>query len=297
MEPALVAAIEDAIRAACGARKVISRIVAQANQHACQHWIADCGDERFFIKTLAASDQARLHSEADGLAAIAGTGAIRTPAAVASGNTAELAFLVLEYLPLRALTRDDGARCAEAVAQMHSLNQERYGWHRDNFLGASLQRNAWSDDWPSFFASHRLEPQLQAAARNGHTGDLQVNGERITRQITAFFLERRPQASLIHGDLWSGNIGVLENGEPVSFDPAIYFGDREVDFAMSELFGGLPESFYARYRAIAPLADGYAHRRTLYNFYHVLNHLNLYGASSRRHAERMAHELVNFLRR
>jgi len=297
VSPALAAAVEEAIRAECGARHTIKRTSAGPSGHFGKNWISNTGDTQFFIKALSASASGRFAAEADGLAAIAATGTIRTPRVVASGTTPDTAFLVLEYLPLRALNRDDGRRCAEAIAALHTHCGSRYGWHQDNHIGASLQTNTWSDDWPRFYADHRLTPQLQAAAANGYQGELQTCGERILRQIAAFFLERRPQASLVHGDLWCGNVGVLESGEPVIFDPASHFGDREVDFAMSELFGGLPESFYASYRAAAPLAEGYDQRRMLYNFYHVLNHLNLFGAGYLRQAERMASELTDYLRR
>ena len=102
--------------------------------------------------------------------------------------------------------------------------------------------------------------------------------------------------SLLHGDLWGGNWAADESGRPVVFDPAVYFGDRETDIAMSELFGGFPESFYAAYRAAWPLSSGFETRKTLYNLYHVLNHLNLFGAGYLRQAERMIDQLLAELR-
>ncbi|MCX9154594.1 fructosamine kinase family protein [Niveibacterium sp. 24ML] len=296
MTPALRRALEDAIRHACGTRCVIEQFSAGPASAFGKTWLANGNGARWFVKTTAATGQSRLHCEAKGLGAIAATGTIRTPSVIALGAAEDSAFLVLEYLPMHTPTRDDGPRCAEALAALHACHGDRYGWPEDNYIGTTPQVNAWSDDWPRFFAEQRLAPHLRAAAEKGYRGELQSCGERVLSKIGAFFLERRPQASLIHGDLWAGNLGVMDTGEPVVFDPAAYYGDREADFAMSELFGGLPESFYATYRKRAPLADGYAQRCTLYNLYHMLNHLNLFGAGYLRQAERMARELSNYLR-
>lgn len=296
MDPALTLAIEDAVRDARGNRHVITKVHAGPQSAFGNIWLANTDSGRLFIKTTAAAEAQRLACEAKALRAIAATGTVRAPDVLAQGAAPDHGFLVLEYLPLRVPTRDDGTRCAEAIAALHACHGEHYGWHEDNYLGATRQANTWSDDWPRFFAEQRLAPQLGAAATKGFRGELQSAGERIVSKISAFFLERRPQASLTHGDLWAGNLGVLDTGEPVVFDPAVHYGDREADFAMSELFGGLPESFYASYRKIAPLGDGYAHRRTLYNFHQILNHLNLFGSSYLRQAERMARELNDYLR-
>jgi fructosamine-3-kinase len=121
-------------------------------------------------------------------------------------------------------------------------------------------------------------------------------GERIAEKAAAFFVGDHPVPSLLHGDLWSGNAGRLPDGTPVVFDPAVYYGDREVDVAMAELFGGFPESFYAAYREAWPLSEGFETRKTLYNLYHILNHFNLFGASYLGQAQRMIDRLVAELR-
>jgi len=297
MEASLAAAVETAARGALGAGFRITRVEPAGGGGTHQHWIAGHDGLRVFVKTSAASNHSIFEAEADALAAIAGAGAIRTPAVLSVGATDAHAFLILEHLTLRPMQAPDAERCAESLAALHRNVGERYGWHRDNFIGLTPQANSPRPDWPAFFAHQRLAPQFAEAARRGHRGDLQAHGERIIDKIGAFFLERRPEPALLHGDLWAGNIGVTPEGEPVVFDPASYYGDRETDFAMSELFGGLPERFYLAYSRAAPLAEGYPQRRTLYNLYHMLNHLNLFGASYLRQTERMARELSEYLRR
>ena len=168
----------------------------------------------------------------------------------------------------------------------------RFGWPRDNTIGTTPQVNAWGDDWAEFFRDRRIAPQLALAARNGHGGALQRDGERLLAAIPALLAGHAPAPSLLHGDLWSGNAACLATGEPVIFDPAVYYGDREADLAMTELFGGFGADFYAAYRDAWPLPDGYERRRTLYNLYHVLNHLNLFGGGYGAQAETMIARLL-----
>ena len=130
------------------------------------------------------------------------------------------------------------------------------------------------------------------AARNGHGGAWRRRGEALCARLEGLFTGYQPFPSLLHGDLWGGNAGCTRDGAPVVFDPAVYYGDREADLAMTELFGGFSDRFYAAYREAFPLAAGYPQRRTLYNLYHVLNHLNLFGGGYRAQAERMIEQLL-----
>jgi fructosamine-3-kinase len=175
----------------------------------------------------------------------------------------EPGVLVLEHLEL---TRDgDYAALGRMLAQLHRAKGERFGWPRDNFIGLGDQPNGWSDDWAEFFLEKRLKPQ---AAKCGLSGQLP--------DVRGILAGHRPAPSLLHGDLWSGNTGFTADG-PVIFDPAVYYGDREADLAMTELFGGFPREFYSAYREDFPLDQGYERRKHLYNLYHLLNHLNLFG--------------------
>lgn len=297
LDPALTDALVGAIRASCGASFQLdaARPVSGGCIHA--NWALAGKGERYFVKTHGPEGAPLFAAEADGLAALRATGAIRVPAVVAQGASAAHAFLILEYLDLCPVTAQNGARLGEALAALHHAKAGAdFGWHQDNFLGTTPQSNRLTRDWGVFFGRERLAPLLAQVAAKGYRGALQEQGERIVEKIGAFFLAHRPDPSLLHGDLWSGNVGLLASGEPVTFDPACYRGDREADLAMSELFGGFPDSFYAAYRQAAPLADGYEGRKTLYNFYHILNHLKLFGRGYLRQAEWMARQLVDTLR-
>jgi fructosamine-3-kinase len=153
------------------------------------------------------------------------------------------------------------------------------------------QLNAPGGDWVAFWRGRRLGYQLNLAAAKGH-GRLAAGGARLMEKLPAFFVGHTPAPSLLHGDLWSGNAAMTAGGEPVVFDPAVYYGDREADLAMTELFGGFPPPFYEAYRAEFPLDPGYGTRKHLYNLYHVLNHLNLFGGGYGAQAAGMIERLL-----
>ena len=165
------------------------------------------------------------------------------------------------------------------LADLHRLSAGHFGWDVDNVIGATPQINTPTSGWPEFFADHRLRFQLELAAANGYQDGLEDSGQRLLQAIDRFFESYSPEPSLLHGDLWGGNWGVSAAGAPAAFDPAVYFGDREADLAMTELFGGFPKAFYVAYNDAWQLNDGYPVRKQLYNLYHVLNHLNLFGDS------------------
>lgn len=296
LPPELIDAIEALIREELGSAFRIETAAALSGSSVAARWRVEGAGSRFFVKTAEASHAPLFSAECNGLAALAANGALRIPHALGCGHSEEHAFLVQEFLDLQKLDTEHANRAGEALAELHRDEGERYGWPSDNFIGTSAQSNSESEHWPIFFAEHRLKPQLERARAAGFRGELQQHGERICEKIGAFFLEYRPRAALLHGDLWSGNIAMLADGTPVIFDPAVYRGDRETDLALSELFGGLPERFYAAYRKAAPLDLGYETRKTLYNFYHILNHLNLFGRGYLRQAEWMAKALVEHLR-
>jgi fructosamine-3-kinase len=253
-------------------------------------WRLDIGRKRWFVKTHAASRLAMLGAEAEGLRELARPGAVRVPAPVACDCAGNCAFLVLDWLDFSPGGRD--AALGTALAQLHRTTAEAYGWHRDNTIGTTPQDNGRTGDWVVFFRDRRIAPQLALAARNGYGGRLQRAGEQLLAAIPLLLAGHAPVASLLHGDLWSGNAARLASGEPVIFDPAVYFGDRETDLAMTELFGGFSAAFHAAYRAAWPVDAGYPVRRALYNLYHVLNHLNLFGGGYGAQAEAMIGQLL-----
>ncbi|HKT31360.1 MAG TPA: fructosamine kinase family protein [Gammaproteobacteria bacterium] len=254
-------------------------------------WRVQSADGAWCVKT-AASDPQMLFAEADGLKALAECGAVRVPQVLAAEEHGDEAYLLMEWLEFGRQTGHTAARLGEQLAVQHRTPGAHFGWRRNNFIGATPQFNTPHDDWVRFFREHRLGFQLRLAAENGNRGELQEQGARLMQSLPAFFAGYVPQASLLHGDLWSGNWGVLESGEPVIFDPAVYYGDREADLAMTELFGGFPPEFYSAYDAAWPLDAGYRVRRDLYNLYHVLNHLNLFGGGYRLQAERSITQLL-----
>jgi fructosamine-3-kinase len=252
--------------------------------------VLEGGGKRWFVKLNAAQALPMFEAEQDGLAALAATNAFRVPRPLCSGIVEGQACLVLEYLDLRPIAeRGDAVACGRALAALHRTTGARYGWPRDNFIGATPQSNVEHDSWARFFAEARLRPQLARAAAHGAA--LLKKGESLADKLPALFLDYRPQASLLHGDLWHGNAALCGEA-PAVFDPAVYHGDRETDLAMTELFGGFPEAFYAAYREAWPLSEGYETRKTLYNLYHVLNHLNLFGSGYLGQAERMIERLL-----
>ncbi len=232
-------------------------------------------------------------AEAEGLQEIIATTTVKAPAPVCWGTAGGFAYLVLEYLPLK---RDSAfSRLGEELAEMHRHTWSEYGWKRNNTIGSSPQDNTPSADWVAFWRERRLGYQLRLAAKKGYTGKLQERGERLMECFPLLFSSYAPSPSLLHGDLWAGNQAVTLSGQPVIFDPAVYYGDRETDIAMTELFGGFPADFYAAYNAVWHLDDGYSVRRQLYNLYHILNHLNLFGGGYLRQAEQMMERLLSEL--
>jgi len=258
-----------------------------------QAFVIDDAATRYFVKLNRAEAGEMFAAEADGLAAILASRAIRVPRPVCWGSVGDDAYLVLEHLSFGG-TRADGMRQLGAgLAAMHRCTDARYGWHRDNTIGTTPQRNETSDDWVTFWRERRLRFQLHCAAARGCGAALWKKGERLLDKVDALLHGHVPAPALLHGDLWSGNYAILESGVPVIFDPAVYYGDRETDLAMTELFGGYSREFYEAYHAHYPLADGYALRKILYNLYHVLNHYNLFGSGYAGQAERMIDRLLS----
>ena len=246
------------------------------------------GNVAYFVKHNNGDLLPMFETEVQGLAAIAKTGTIRVPNTVCCGLANGRAYMVQEWMDLGGNT--DWRSLGSKLAELHSCSpSERYGWDHNNFIGATGQINDWHDGWQDFFFNQRLEVQRKLAEERGGTV------ERYDELINALpnILEgHEPKPSLVHGDLWTGNVAFSNTGEPVIFDVAVYFGDREVDLAMSQLFGSFDRGFYMAYRSERPLDPGYERRRTLYNLYHVLNHYNLFGGFYLSQANGMIAELL-----
>jgi fructosamine-3-kinase len=244
----------------------------------------------FFVKLNNASKLSMFEAEAAGLEEIARTRTIRVPRPICCGVEDTQAFIVLEYIELGG--RSDWALFGSQFAELHKTTREQFGWKRDNTIGSTPQINTQTSDWVEFWRERRLRFQLQLAATNGYTGSLQEKGERLMESLEVFFRDYSVTPSLLHGDLWGGNAAFDNEGNPVIFDPAVYYGDREADVAMTELFGGFGSRFYRAYNEEWPLDSGYRVRKDLYNLYHILNHLNLFGGRYLRQAENMIENLL-----
>jgi len=232
----------------------------------------------YFLKTNSPTQTEMFAAEAAALQAFQATGTIAVPTPICWGHTDQVSYLVLEWLDIGIGGTQSWHTLGQHLAQLHRQAQstQGFGWHRANTIGSTPQLNPWTDSWVTFWGQHRLGYQLQLGRRKGGRFPL---GEKLLDRLPFLLANHHPEPSLVHGDLWSGNVGILASGKPVIFDPAAYYGDREVDLAMTELFGRFPAAFYEGYRSTWPLSPGYEKRRDLYNLYHILNHFNLFGGS------------------
>ena len=264
---------------------------------------ASVGD--LFVKTLPAAQADRLAAEADGLAALAQAGCVRSPAVAGCwlDAAAGLALLALEWLDLAPPDGSRfGAQLGRRIAALHTApppaGDGRFGWQRDNWIGGTPQCNRWSErgglqGWLQFLADARLGAMASRLDAAGAAPALVTGVWRLIERLPEFFDEGHvPRASLIHGDLWSGNWGALGDGTPVIFDPAVSVSDAEAELAMMELFGSPPAGFWPAYREAAPLHDGYSRRRPLYQLYHLLNHALLFGGGYAGQAQALVERLL-----
>lgn len=248
------------------------------------------GQRTYFVKLNQASLVDMFEAEALGLHQMLETNSIRVPKPICWGTEGNSAYLVLEWLELGRGNTQSWEKMGQQLAGMHQwVGKDAFGWDRNNTIGSTPQINTWKATWREFYVEHRLGYQFgRALRRGGHF----PNQERLLEAIPELLADRQPQPSLVHGDLWGGNASCTVEGEPVIFDPAAYYGDREVDIAMTELFGGFPTAFYRGYNEVFPLDPGYERRKPLYNLYHILNHFNLFGGGYASQASGMIEQIL-----
>jgi fructosamine-3-kinase len=243
----------------------------------------------YFLKWNPAPLTGMFTAEAHGLELLAATRTVRVPYVLAVSDPApdQPAFILQEWLePDGFASRSQSmARLGEQLARMHQAQlggypADTFGLDRDNYLGSTPQPNGWETDWIVFFRERRLRHQMKLAESNGRLPvERRRRLERLIDRLDVWLGGRDIRPSLLHGDLWGGNVIPAPRGELALIDPAVYFGDREAELAYTELFGGFSDAFYSAYKAVWPLDGGYSERRDLYNLYHLLNHLNLFGES------------------
>jgi len=254
--------------------------------------------QNYFVKTNSARFVGMFAAENKGLMAIVKSNSILAPKPICHGELDGTSYLVMDYLELGSMPETSIDQLGEQLAAMHHHSQVLFGWDIDNTIGSTPQINTACDSWLEFYREHRLRYQIDLVSNNISLG---CNGQLIdkTHELLDYLdqlLCHKPQASLLHGDLWSGNYGVCNNGAPVIFDPAIYYGDRETDIAMTELFGGFAPRFYDAYWHHYAKTAEYPVRKTLYNLYHILNHLNLFGDNYYSQADDMVSALLSEVR-
>ncbi len=274
-----------AVEAALAARGDAARVVAApavggGSIHDTRRLRLDDGRD-LVVKIQAGGPDDLFVREAEGLAALAAPGVLRVPRDPLPGRAGGTVFLLMEAIPEGRPGRGFFADFGRRFAELHRATRgERYGFAHDNYLGGTPQPNAWSASWAELFRDRRLGHQLRLARAAGRTDAATDRlGERLLDRLDRLLDVPGEPACLLHGDLWGGNFMVDEDGRPVLIDPAVYHGHREADLAMTHLFGGFPPDFHAAYEETWPLPPGAAERRDLYQLYHLLNHLNLFGAS------------------
>ena len=231
----------------------------------------------FFVKINSIKLSNMFQVEYESLLELSQNKLMQIPTPICFGSSHDKAYLILEYIPMN--THGDSRLMGKALAQMHKITASQYGWSNNNFIGSTTQSNQTHSDWLSFWRDERMIPQFEMLYNKGYQSYLSPAADKLLLHLETLLANHNPAASLLHGDLWSGNYAYNESGQPVIFDPALYYGDRETDLAMTELFGGFDESFYTSYNEVWPLEKGYKDRKTLYNLYHILNHANLFGTS------------------
>ncbi len=250
------------------------------------------GEQRYFVKTNTRDFLSKFEIEAQNLHLLRHTSTVMVPELVHIGTTKECAFIVLNYLATKPL--DDNShsfRFGQQLAHLHQWGEQKeFGYDLDNYIGSTLQPNTWHKKWSTFFAEQRIGWQLQLLREKGiFLADIADLIDVVKGQLS----HHNPRPSLLHGDLWQGNCAISAFG-PICFDPACYWGDRECDIAMTELFGGFEPEFYQGYESIAPLELGYTQRKNVYNLYHLLNHCNLFGGHYLDKSQQLVDEILSY---
>lgn len=259
-----------------------------------QAFLLQSENARYFVKFNRVELVEMFTAEFAALMEIEQTKTVNVPKPITCGQTENLSFLVLEFVEFKRSNSQSEKQLGEQLAKLHLKKQPFFGWHINNTIGSTPQRNSRSENWLTFWREQRLGFQLKLAAQNRYGSQLQNLGEKLCERLDDFFIDYKPQPSLLHGDLWGGNAATTLENQAIIFDPASYYGDREADLAMTELFGGFGRDFYAAYNDVWQLDAGYKTRKMLYNLYHMLNHVNLFGGGYATQATNMMQQLLAF---
>lgn len=275
--------LEQDLRSKTGEKAAISEKTTLSGGDINQAFRIQFGGQNYFCKFNSHIPHDFFLVEARALDMMLLVNKIHCPKPITVGTSGRFHYLVLQYIPLQST---GNIEClGRQLAQFHkaSINHNPvkgyYGFDGNNYIGTTPQQNKPTVNWCDFWIEQRIKPQLRIAKSSGYTRQLVKNSSALYRGIHDILVVHQPVSVMVHGDLWSGNKSFDENGDPVIYDPALYFGDREVDLALSELFGGFGRGFYRSYDECWALPPGQPQRKDLYNLYHLLNHLNLFGAA------------------
>lgn len=239
-----------------------------------------------FLKWNRTADPEMFVKEKKGLALLhSADTALRVPEVLATGKTENgTGFLVQEFIQEGQSKTDSAENFGRALAQLHQHHNERFGLDHDNYIGRLPQSNHWHDNWINFFVEERMKPQLQMATDAGKLNiKIVAHFDSMYKKLPDIFPDE--PSSLLHGDLWGGNYFYDDSGKAAIYDPAVYYGHREIELAFTHLFGGFSGSFYDTYEQAYSLENGFEQRKSIYNLYPLLVHTNLFGGSYARQVE------------
>ncbi|MDQ6977044.1 MAG: fructosamine kinase family protein [Ghiorsea sp.] len=269
--------------------------VSGGSIHQAWHVRSRCG-QHFFIKTNQANKFHTLEAEYLGLQTLNNhinpENPLRIPKVYTLASNEQYSWLILEYIGFGHSTPASQTALGHGLALLHQHSAPQFGFKTDNVIGENLQTNVWTNDWLSFWAEQRLGTQFKLAVQHGFYNSIQHEAEQLLNVLPQLLQDHQPIPCLLHGDLWAGNAAADTEANPIIFDPAVYYGDRECDLAMTTLFGGFSKDFYAAYNHVYPLDSGYEQRKDLYNLYHILNHANLFGGGYIGQSQSMMQQLI-----
>lgn len=250
------------------------------------------GEQRYFVKVNTRDFLHKFEIEAENIRIMRESNTVFVPEVILTGKSKQHSFIVLNYLPTKQLDDDKNSYLfGQQLAKLHQWGEQKeYGFDHDNYIGATLQPNKWDRKWARFFSEQRIGWQLQLAKEKGVN---LVNINDFIQVVHDRLATHQPTPSLLHGDLWHGNVANSVFG-PICYDPSCYWGDRECDIAMSELFEGFQPEFYQGYESILPIDYRYSERKDIYSLYHLLNHYNQFGGHYLDQSQKLINQILSY---
>ncbi|EGA68944.1 hypothetical protein VISI1226_21109 [Vibrio sinaloensis DSM 21326] len=250
------------------------------------------GEQRYFVKTNSREFLTKFEIEAESIRIMRESNTLFVPEVILTGKSKHNSFIILNYLPTKQLDDDKNSYLfGQQLARLHQWGEQKeYGFDQDNYIGSTLQPNKWDRKWARFFAEQRIGWQLQLVREKG-VNLVDIND--FIQVVHDRLASHQPTPSLLHGDLWHGNVANSVFG-PICYDPACYWGDRECDIAMTELFEGFQPEFYQGYESVLPLDFKYSERKDIYNLYHLLNHYNQFGGHYLEQSQKLINQILSY---